>query len=142
NISALGTPASTNLNSTISTEGLGTFGQFGLGVAAQVVNTGWVSYLRGDYRKGDYIERWSVNGRLRCQVAPGRAVGGRGPVFAKAPISKAPPAQTAYNWNGFYVGAYLGADWGRTNWHFVDSGTSTDPHFAGLLGGGEIGYTF
>jgi len=129
-----------NLSSTISTSGFGTFGQFGLGVAAQVVNTGWVGYLRGDYRHGDYIEGWTVNGGLRYQFVPDTTAGGRAPVFAKASIYKASPAQPTYNWSSFYIGAYLGADWGHTDWNFA--GATTDPHFAGLLGGGAIGYDY
>jgi opacity protein-like surface antigen len=127
------------LSSTVSTSSLGTYGQFGLGVAARLVGTGWVTYLRGDYRTGDNIEGWSLNGGLRYTFGPDPADGG--PVFAKAPIYKAPPAPAAYNWNGFYIGAYLGADWGHTKWDFGD-GTSIDPHFAGLLSGGEIGYNY
>jgi hypothetical protein len=53
----------------LSTSSFGTFGQFGVGVAAKVAGTGWVSYLRGDYRRGDYLEGWSVNGGLRYQFA-------------------------------------------------------------------------
>jgi hypothetical protein len=59
-----------NLSATVSTSSFGTFGQFGVGVAAEVLNTGWVSYLRGDYRHGDYIEGWSVNGGIRYQFVP------------------------------------------------------------------------
>jgi opacity protein-like surface antigen len=128
------------LSSTVSTSGLGTYGQFGLGIAARVVDTGWVSYLRGDYRTGDNIDGWSVNGGLRYQFVPDGAIGGA--VLAKAPIYKAPAAPAAYNWNGFYIGAYLGADWGHTSWNFVGTGATIDPHFAGLLGGGEIGYNY
>jgi opacity protein-like surface antigen len=133
---------SPNLSSTISTGGFGTFGQFGLGIAAQVMSSGWVSYLRGDYRTGDHIEGWSINGGLRYQLVPDPATRGQGPMIAKAPVYKAPPAKTAYYWNGFYIGAYLGADWGQTRWNFSDAGASIDPHFAGLLGGGEIGYNY
>jgi opacity protein-like surface antigen len=141
NFSALGGSWTSipTLNSTVSTSSLGTYGQFGVGVAARVVDTGWVSYLRGDYRTGDNIEGWSVNGGLRYQFVPDPAIGG--PALAKTPIYKAPAAQTAYNWTGFYIGAYLGADWGFTNWNFGD-GTTIDPRFAGLLGGGEIGYNY
>ena len=128
------------LSSTVSTSGLGTYGQFGVGVAARFVNTGWVSYLRGDYRTGDNIEGWSVNGGLRYQFVPDPASGG-GPVFAKAAIYKAPAAPAAHNWSGFYIGAYLGVDWGYTDWNFAD-GSDIDPHFAGFLGGGEIGYNY
>jgi len=136
----MGASAFPNLSSTVTTSSLGTYGQFGLGVAAQVVNTGWVSYLRGDYRTGDNIEGWSVNGGLRYQFVPDPAA--RGPLIAKAPIYKAPAVQPVYNWTGFYIGAYLGADWGSTSWNFVDDGETTSPHFAGFLGGGEIGYNY
>jgi opacity protein-like surface antigen len=139
--SAMGVSGLPTLRSTVSTSSLGSYGQFGGGVAARFVNTGWVSYLRGDYRTGDNIEGWSVNGGLRYQFAPDPATGG-GPVFAKAAIYEAPPPPAAYNWNGFYIGAYLGADWGHTSWNFVGTGATIDPHFAGLLGGGEIGYNY
>src|SRR5712671_7839024 len=129
NFSAIGVGAPT-LSSTVSTSSLGTYGQFGAGVAARIVDTGWVSYLRGDYRTGDNIEGWSINGGLRYQFVPDPAAWAREPTMAKAPIYKAPPAQAAYNWNGFYIGAYLGADWGHTNWNFGD-GATIDPHFAG-----------
>jgi opacity protein-like surface antigen len=140
NFGAVGVSLPT-LNSTVLTSSLGTYGQFGAGVSAQVLNTGWVGYLRGDYRTGDNIEGWSVNGGLRYQFVPDPAVLARGPTLAKAPIYKAPPAQAAYNWTGFYIGAYLGADWGYTDWNFAD-GDGVDPHFAGLIGGGEIGYNY
>ena len=138
NFSAIGVGAPT-LSSTVSTSSLGTYGQFGAGVAARIVDTGWVTYLRGDYRTGDNIEGWSVNGGLRYQFGPDPAIGG--PALARAAVYKAPAAPAAYNWSGFYIGAYLGADWGHTNWNFGD-GASIDPHFAGLLGGGEIGYNY
>jgi opacity protein-like surface antigen len=130
------------LRSTVLSGSLGTYGQFGLGIAAQDLGTGWVGYLRGDYRTGDSIEGWSVNGGLRYQFVPDAAVRSSESPVAKAPIYKAPSAQTAYNWNGLYVGAYLGADWGFTNWTFTDDGATTNPSFAGLLGGGEIGYNY
>src|ERR1700730_2851870 len=139
NFSAIGAALPT-LSSTVSTSSLGTYGQFGLGVAAQFVNTGWVSYLRGDYRRGDNIEGWSLNGGLRYQFVPDPTA--RGPLIAKAPIYKAPAVQAAYNWTGCYIGAYLGAGWGFTSWTFVDDGDTANPRFAGVLGGGEIGYNY
>lgn len=144
NFSALGAPFASlpTLSSMVSTSSLGTYGQFGLGIAAQVMDTGWVGYLRGDYRTGDNIEGWTVNGGLRYQFVPDPAVKGPGSMFAKAPVYKAPPAQAAYNWTGFYIGAYLGAEWGFTHWNFTDDGETADPRFAGLLGGGEIGYNY
>src|SRR5215813_14248601 len=75
------------LSSTVSVGSVGTYGQFGLGAAAQIVNTGWVSYLRGDYRTGDNIEGWSVNGGLRYQFVPDPGAGTpRIANIAKAPI--------------------------------------------------------
>jgi opacity protein-like surface antigen len=141
NFSAISAPLPT-LSSTISTSGLGTYGQFGLGVAMQTIDTRWVSYLRADYRTGENVEGWSVNGGLRYQFVPDLAVRGSEPLIVKAPIDKAAPAQAAYNWTGFYIGPYLGADWGYTNWTFTDDGGTAGPHFAGLLGGGEVGYNY
>jgi opacity protein-like surface antigen len=46
-----------------------------------------------------------------------------------------------YNWTGLYIGGYVGANWGYTNWNVAGSGT-TDPPFAGSLVGGEIGYNY
>ena len=69
NSAAMGS-AIPNLSSTVSTSSFGTFGQFGVGVAAKVMSTGWVGYLRGDYRTGEYIEGWSMNGGLRYQFVP------------------------------------------------------------------------
>ncbi|HKH28552.1 MAG TPA: autotransporter outer membrane beta-barrel domain-containing protein [Sphingomicrobium sp.] len=49
----------------LSTSRVGTFGQFSLGVAAQVLDTGLLSYLRVDYRKGENVEGTSLSGGLR-----------------------------------------------------------------------------
>lgn len=128
------------LSSTVTISSPETYGQFGLGVSAQVANTGWLGYFRGDYRTGNDIEGWSVNGGLRYQFVPDPTA--RGPMIAKAPIYKAPAVQTVYNWTGFYIGGHLGAAWGSASWTSVGAGTTTDPRFAGFLGGGEIGYNY
>jgi opacity protein-like surface antigen len=140
NFSAIGFHLPT-LGATVSTGGLGTYGQFGLGVSAQVLNSGWVSYLRGDYRTGDNIEGWSVNGGLRYQFVPDPGIKRSDPT-AKAMIYKAPPTQAAYNWTGLHVGASMGTYWGFTNWSFANSGATINPQLAGLLGGGEAGYDY
>jgi opacity protein-like surface antigen len=124
------------LNSTVLTDGLGTYGQFGVGVAAQLPNTGWLSYVRVDYRTGEYIDGWSANGGVRYQFSPEPTPAGRN-FLTKAPAG----APAAYNWTGLYIGGYVGADWGYTNWNVAGSGT-TDPPFAGSLAGGEIGYNY
>src|SRR5262249_51551649 len=77
--SAINVPAPT-LSSTVSVTGPKTYGQFGLGAAAQVLDTSWVGYLRADYRTGDHIEGWSVNGGVRYQFVSDP----RQPIIAKA----------------------------------------------------------
>ena len=91
------------------TRRLGTYGQFGLGTAAAIVNTGWLGYARVDYRVGEDIEGWNFNAGLRYQFTPEQ----RGSVkdgFA--------PAVYAYNWTGPYIGASVGAiAWGHEDWN-------------------------
>ena len=60
-----------NLTSTLTTSRVGTYGQFGLGVAGQVIDTGWLGYARVDYRTGENIEGVSGNIGLRYQFNPG-----------------------------------------------------------------------
>jgi len=55
----------------LSTSRVGTFGQYGVGIAGQVPNTGWLGYARVDYRKGDNIEGVGVNLGLRYQFSAG-----------------------------------------------------------------------
>jgi opacity protein-like surface antigen len=135
NFQAIGVPPP-NLNSTVLTSSLGTYGQFGLGVAAQLPNTGWLGYVRADYRTGEYIDGWSANGGVRYQFDPEPTPGGRN-LLTKAPAG----AAGAYNWTGLYIGGYAGADWGSTNWNTPGAG-QVDPNFAGVLAGGEIGYNY
>ena len=133
-------PTGAPVTSTVTTDGLGTYGQFALGVAGQIAKTGWLGYVRGDYRTGENIQGWSLNGGARYQFDPDPVA--KAPMITKAPIYKARAAQTVYNWTGFYVGAYVGVDWGFTNWTFVGGNPTGVPRFAGFLGGGEIGYNY
>jgi opacity protein-like surface antigen len=134
---AVGLPAQT-YSSKITTAGVGTYGQFGLGLVAQVADTGWVGYVRGDYRTGESIEGWTLNGGLRYQFGPDPAPKQQGEVVT-ARVYKAPaPASAPYDWTGFYVGADVGAAWGFANWNFPEGGIS--PRVAGFVGGGNIGY--
>jgi opacity protein-like surface antigen len=129
---AIGVNAPT-LSSTVSVSSVGTYGQFGLGLAAQALDGSWASFLRADYRKGDNIEGWGLNGGFRYQFVPERTV------IAKAPVYKSPVRETGYDWSGFYAGAQLGATWGPARWTLDGYGT-VEPRLAGLLGGGEIGF--
>jgi outer membrane autotransporter protein len=126
---------------TISTSNIGTYGQFGVGIAGQIVNTGFLGYLRGDYRTGENIEGYSLNGGIRYQFSPEPLVAAPRMYTKGGPIVKAPVlVQVAYDWTGFFVGGSFGALNGRTKWDFPAFGTNTDPRFAGALYGGQIGY--
>jgi outer membrane autotransporter protein len=125
------------LSSTVSVTGPRTYGQFGLGAAAQVLDSSWVGFLRADYRTGDHIEGWSVNGGVRYQFVSGP----RQPIIAKAPVYKGPAGQAVYQWTGFYIGGHVGVGRGSTSWEFDGFGT-TDMHAAGFLGGGDIGFNY
>jgi autotransporter-like protein len=56
-----------------SSGGVGTYGQYALGTAAVLGNSGWLSYVRADYRNGDRIEGWGVSAGLRYQFNPVRS---------------------------------------------------------------------
>lgn len=123
----------------VSATNIGTYGQIGVGVAAQIVNTGWLGYLRADYRNGENIEGYSVNGGIRYQFTPEML--SSKPLYAKAPALKAPMLEAAYNWTGFFVGASGGVLNGRTAWDFIPAFVGTaNPRFAGGLGGVQAGY--
>lgn len=142
---SFGSPASSFISiaqsSTNSTTRVGTYGQYSLGVAAQVANTGWLGFVRGDYRKGDNIEGWTANAGLRYQFTP-EAIASVMPVKApvKAPGTFIPPT----NWTGFYAGGFLGMAYGKTDIRFVGdpANQGNNPRVMGALGGGEIGYNY
>jgi len=119
-----------------STSRVGTYGQFGLGIAGQVINTGWLGYGRVDYRTGDNIEGVSGNIGLRYQFTPG-------PVATSLKDGKAfhEPTPAAYNWSGFYVGALAGSlvD-ARQDWFLPVQGRGVAPEYGGYLLGGTLGY--
>jgi opacity protein-like surface antigen len=129
------------------TQGLGTYGQYSVGVAGHIVNTGWLGFARVDFRDGDRLEGWDATGGIRYQFTPEL------PVVARMPIYKATPAAVPYNWTGIYVGGVLGADPGSSRESFGDvynhsffrpGGGVGDagPQVAGLLGGAEVGYNY
>jgi len=124
----------TNLAVTTSTTRVGTFGQFSAGLAGQPTNTGWVGFVRGDYRIGQNIQGWTANAGLRYNFVPEEAVASK--MVVKAP----PPVALAYNWTGFYLGGHLGIAQGRGHVDFVGTGVTADPYMAGWLAGGQIGY--
>ena len=138
-----GAPAGTttlgipSINAAFTTDRVGTYGQFGVGVAGQLVGTGWLGYVRGDYRTGDRIEGWSLNGGLRYQFTPDAA-----PLAPKGLIGKSPVlvASPVINWTGWYVGGQFGLTKGKADAQFVGTAVGVDPRFAGPLAGGQLGY--
>jgi opacity protein-like surface antigen len=123
-------------NATSATN-IGTYGQYSVGISGALANTGWLSYVRVDYRNGANINGWDVTGGLRYQFNPDNLARATFPV--KAMPVKAPVAQ-AVDWNGLYVGASVGAEQGRARWGYP--GGSTDPRVGGILGGPRVGYNW
>jgi len=129
-------------------QGIGNYGQYSVGVAGQIVNTGWLGFARFDFRDGDRLEGWDATGGIRYQLTPEL------PVMAKKPVYKATPAAAPNNnWAGIYVGGVLGADAGSSRESFGDvynpsffhpGGGVGDagPKVAGMLGGAEVGYNY
>ena len=120
------------LLTTQSKGGVGTYGQFALGTAAVLGNSGWLGYARVDYRVGDVIEGVGVNAGLRYQFSPesrGSLKDGRAPI-------------ASYNWTGLYAGTFVGSTWADVRGHFLppDPPTAFQPDFAGYIGGGQVGY--
>jgi len=126
---------------TTSTSRIGTYGQYSLGLAGQIVNTGWLGFARIDYRSGDNINGWTGNAGIRYQFTPEMMAAVMPTKAAKAPRSFIPPT----NWTGFYVGGFAGAAAGRTDIQFVGAPfpiAGNRPWVFGGLGGIELGYNY
>jgi opacity protein-like surface antigen len=124
-----------------STSRVGTYGQYSLGIAAQVINTGWLGFVRVDYRSGDNIYGVTGNAGLRYQFTP--------EMIASVMPTKALKAPRAYigptNWTGFYLGGFAGAAAGRSDIQFVGAPfplAGNKPWVFGGLGGIELGYNY
>ena len=115
---------------TRSNGGVGTYGQFALGTAAVLGNSGWLGYGRVDYRNGDVIEGWGVNAGLRYQFSPEQ----------RASVKDDRARTYAYNWTGFYGGMLSGSVWGDAHQVFTTFNTRDTPDFAGWFVGGLAGY--
>ncbi len=139
------------LTANMSTNNIGTFGQYSLGISGQVKNTGWLGFARVDYREGPNMNGISGTGGIRYQFTPSQA-----PAYpVKAPVYKAPEV----NWAGLYVGVIGGAEYAMTDMYFQNSGyfggfpvalpvtqgsggSAANMHGAGILGGGTLGYNW
>jgi len=125
-----------------TTTRVGTYGQFSVGLAGQIVNTGWLGFVRADYKVGDNVEGYAGNVGLRYQFAPDTDAS---PVeHAKPPLKASVAAYGTTNWSGFYAGVHAGAAHGRTDIDFANApvGTNTSPHTSGPIGGLQVGYNY
>jgi opacity protein-like surface antigen len=127
----------------VSSTNIGTYGQIGVGISGQIVNTGWLGYVRADYRDGDNIHGYSLNGGIRYQFTPEMIAG---PMYTKAPALKAPAMVQAYSWTGFFVGGSFGVLNGQTDIDFIApapvAAMTANPRFAGAVGGVQAGYDY
>jgi len=119
-----------------ATSTFGTFEQYSVGVSGQLKGTGWVGFLRADYRDGPNLIGISGTGGIRYQFTPD---GARPAMPVKAPVYKAPVIE-AVNWTGFYIGGFGSGDLGTADWNFVSGGAQ--PHVGGYNVGGDIGYNW
>jgi opacity protein-like surface antigen len=126
-------------NQATTTSRVGTYGQYSLGVAAQVVNTGWLGFVRVDYRNGDNIDGWTGNAGIRYQFTPQTIAAVLPTKAPKSPI----PVIGVTNWTGFYAGGFFGAAAGRTDIAFPGSPQATNrPWVFGPIGGIQLGYNY
>jgi opacity protein-like surface antigen len=118
-----------------STNNIGTFGQYSLGVTGQVKDTGWLGFARVDYREGPEMHGVSGTGGIRYQFTPTAAAGA---MPTRAPV----PTDYPINWTGWYAGLVGGAtEYGRASLTFPGVSTA-DTRPSGWLGGGTLGYNY
>ncbi len=133
-------PTPISLTGTNSTTRVGTYGQYSLGLAGQMANTGWLGFVRLDYRNGSNIDGWTGNAGLRYQFTPEMIAA---VMPTKAPVKARGAVIPPTNWTGFYVGGFLGMEYGNTDVRFADPfNTGNNPRVLGALGGGTVGYNY
>lgn len=126
-------------NQTTTTSRVGTYGQYSLGLAGQIVNTGWLGFVRVDYRNGEHIDGWTGNAGIRYQFTPESLAAVMPTKAPKSPI----PVIGVTNWTGFYAGGFFGAAAGRTDIAFPGSPQATNrPWVFGPIGGIQLGYNY
>jgi opacity protein-like surface antigen len=125
-------PLGITYTATASTQNIGTFGQYSIGISGQIINTGWLGFARVDYRNGDRMDGWNTVGGVRYQYTPANVAAVKMPV-------KARPVAVRVIWTGWYAGAIGGADYGRSAMEFPGI-SSADLRPAGVLAGGTLGY--
>jgi opacity protein-like surface antigen len=134
------------LNANLTSNNIGTFGQYSVGVSGQVINTGWLGFVRVDYRLGPNMNGLSGTGGIRYQFTP--TAGSTMPVVVpvKAKVKAPVLAEVPINWTGWYIGGIGGANssggiGGKSSMVFPGL-SSADMRPAGFLGGGTLGYNY
>jgi len=130
-------PIPAKLTDAFSGTNIGTYGQYSMGLSAAIANSGWIGFVRADYRSGPDLTGWDGTAGVRYQFTPEATA--RPAMAVKALIFKASPAP-AVTWEGFYVGAIAGAEEGTA--HFGYGTGAADPGLAGILGGLDLGYNW
>ena len=122
-----------------TTSRVGTYGQYSLGLAGQIVNTGWLGFVRVDYRNGNNIDGWTGNAGIRYQFTPETIAAVLPTKAPKSPI----PVIGVTNWTGFYAGGFFGAAGGGTDIEFPGSPQANNsPWVFGPIGGIQLGYNY
>jgi outer membrane autotransporter protein len=131
---------------TITSSNIGTYGQYSVGLNGQLASTGWLGFVRADYRSGNRLDGFSGTGGIRYQFTPPTDLAmayAKVTKNGKATYTKAPPPQERpYNWTGWYVGGFGGADYGHSQWAVPAAGFVSRPQIAGALVGGDAGYNY
>ena len=123
--------AGTGLAARISTNNIGTFGQYSAGVSGQLKNTGWLGFARVDFRDGPEMHGLSGTGGIRYQFSPDAT--------ALSMTAKAPGERPA-DWSGWYGGIIGGAaEFGSASLTFPGVSTA-QMHPSGWLGGATLGH--
>jgi opacity protein-like surface antigen len=143
-------PAGATLAAHMTSNNIGTFGQYSVGLSGQLINTGWLGFVRVDYREGPQMSGLSGTGGIRYQFTPTDTAS---VMPVKAPVYKAPVE--VVNWTGYYVGAIGGVNTGGGSMNFQQSGqsflgvnavttggSSANMRPGGPLGGGTFGYNY
>lgn len=134
-----GAGAPFTFNQSTLTSRVGTYGQYSLGLAGQIVNTGWLGFVRVDYRNGEHIDGWTGNAGIRYQFTPETLAAVMPTKVKAAPAAVIVPT----NWTGFYAGGFFGIAGGRTDIAFPASPTATNrPWVFGPIGGLQAGYNY
>jgi opacity protein-like surface antigen len=141
----LNLPGVRDARGTLTSNRIGTYGQFSLGLAGQVLNTGWLGYVRGDYRTGEQVEGYAISGGLRYQFNPDQVpVGSPGIVRKGADAPVFAVAQAPFNWTGFSIGGSIGAlsDHSEQRLSVGNIAVAGRPNAAGIMAGGQVGFDY